>query len=63
MHNFWFASSVIFGIFYFYILFGTVFGFIEPNAIIQICGCYFIIRYWINEALKTWNQMKVENNG
>lgn len=63
MRNFWFASSVIFSVLYFYLMLGTIFGFVEPNATTQVCGCYFVVRYWMDEAFKTWKEMKVENNG
>lgn len=63
MRKFWFASAVIFSVFYFYFMLGTIFGFVEPSVAIQTCGCYFVVRYWMDVAFKTWNEMKAENNG
>ena len=56
MRHFWFASSVVFGLFYLYILIGTLCGFVAPSETTQAIGCYFIIVYWLKEAVRVWKE-------
>ena len=56
MRRFWFASSVVFGAFYAYMLIGTLCGFVTPDMTTQSIGCYFTAAYWLKEAAAAWQR-------
>lgn len=56
MRRFWFVSAVVFSLFYTYIFIGTICGFVAPDEITQSLGCYFVVAYWLKEAVATWKK-------
>lgn len=56
MRRFWFVSAVVFSLFYTYMFIGTICGFVPPDETTQSLGCYFIVAYWLKEAVETWKK-------
>ena len=56
MRRFWFVSAVVFSLFYTYMFIGTICGFVPPDETTQSLGCYFVVTYWLKEAVETWKK-------